>query len=141
MRTLTRLLERFAAAPAAAENEAAAAAETPSAPPLPTRQVEGRREFHGLLWRPVLGVNDDEKLVVAARAGLPHCVRCERALTLAAGPRELWTCPSCGDSRPGSDADFFAAEAVIADDLREFISGHPDFRLAPTLSAPQRALA
>jgi len=124
----------------AAEPPPAAPAPAP-APVVPSRRVEGRREFRGLLWLPVLEVSDDEKLVVSARAGLPHCLRCERALSLAAGPREEWECGGCGDKRPGSEVDFFATDSVVAEGLKAFFAENPGFRPAPGLSAPLRALA
>jgi ribosomal protein L37AE/L43A len=140
--TLKRLLGSLKGdAPERASAGAAQAPAVAARPAAPTRQIEGRLEFHGLLWRPTLGINDEEKLVVAARAGLPHCLRCEKAMTLVSGPRELWKCAACGESRPGADADFFAAEAVISDALREFLVGNPDFRAASSLPAPQRVLA
>ena len=100
--------------------------------------VEGRREFHGLLWFPVLTVQDDEKLVIAAKAGLPHCVRCERPMTLHTGAREEWACAGCGQRRPGFEADFFAADSVIVEGLKEFFDGHPGFRAAPGLPTANR---
>jgi len=147
MKPLTRLLDKvavaFRAAPSAPAAELAAEASAVPAAAVevrPVREVEGRREFHGLLWFPVLTVDDEDKLVVAAKAGLPHCLRCERPLALA-GQREEWVCAACGQTRPGSEADFFVADSVIAEGLKEFFAGHPGFRPAPSLSAPQRSLA
>lgn len=137
---LRNLLSSLRAAPAASPK-----AETPPPAPerparrepaLPPRRVEGRREFRGLLWFPVLVVQDDEKLVVAAKAGLPHCPGCQAALALVSRPKELWECAACGTSRPGAEADFFVSESVLAQDLQEFFAAHPDFRAAPGLSAP-----
>jgi hypothetical protein len=143
MKPLTRLLDKVAVAfrapvPAAPVAEAAAPIEAVEVHPV--REVEGRREFHGLLWFPVLTVDDEDKLVVAAKAGLPHCLRCERPLALA-GQREEWVCAACGQKRPGAEADFFVADSVIAEGLKEFFAGHPGFRPAPGLSAPLRCLA
>jgi hypothetical protein len=147
MKPLTRLLDRFSAAfktpapVAAPEEPAAAPAVEPLSAECPPRLVEGRREFNGLLWFPVLTVKDDERRVVAARAGLPHCVRCERAMTLASGAREEWACAGCGQKRPGSEVDFFVADSVIAAGLRDFFEGHPGFTAAPGLPVPARAVA
>jgi hypothetical protein len=146
MKPIARLLDRVAgafktpAAPPPVDVLEAAPIDTPSAETVPLREVEGRREFHGLLWFPVFTVKDDEKLVVAAKAGLPHCLRCERALALG-GAREEWACATCGERRPGSEVDFFVADSVIAGGLKEFFEGHPGFRPSPSLSAPQRCLA
>jgi ribosomal protein L37AE/L43A len=147
MKPLTKLLDRFSGAfkspsPAvlAAQPPHAPSADEAPASDCPPRLVEGRREFHGLLWFPVLTVRDDGKLVVAAKAGLPHCLRCERPLALAAGAREEWACASCGERRPGSEADFFVAESMLAEGIKEFFAVHPGFRLAPGLSALQRGV-
>jgi hypothetical protein len=147
MKPFTRLLDRVAGAfkspePILQDVEAATPAPEESAEPacLP-REVEGRREFHGLLWFPVLTVKDDEKLVVAAKAGLPHCVRCERPLSLVSGAREEWSCVSCGQKRPSAEVDFFVADSVIAAGLKDFFAGHPGFTAAPGLPAPARTAA
>jgi ribosomal protein L37AE/L43A len=139
MKPLTQLLDRFAGAfkPAAVSTVVTAAPEPPKTS-CPPRMVEGRREFHGLLWFPVLTVQDDEKLVIAAKAGLPHCVRCERPMILRTGAREEWACAGCGQKRPGSEADFFAADSVIVEGMKEFFDGHPDFRAAPGLPTATR---
>lgn len=112
----------------------------PPPPAAPPRLVAGFVQFQGLFWHPVLGVQDETRLVVSAKAGLPHCARCDKALALEKGPREVWSCPACGDARPGTDVDFFALDSVIAAYLKDFLQAHPDFRPAPGLSAPARAL-
>jgi len=139
MRTLLQLFGRPAAPAVASEPSGRGAVEVPLGP---ARRVEGRREFRGLLWFPVLEVQDESRLVVSARAGLPHCPRCERALTLGAGAQqEEWECGSCHDRHPGTAADFFATDSVVAEGLKEFFAENPDFSPAPGLSAPARALA
>ncbi|NNN04824.1 MAG: hypothetical protein HKL90_02890 [Elusimicrobia bacterium] len=118
-------------APAAAPKPAAATV-APQAP-HEMREEEGRVQFRGLLWRPVVTVDDAALLVVAARAGLPHCAHCEKPLSLAAGSQERWVCPNCGEAHSGVETDFFAAESVAAARVREFLSGHPGFQPAPGL--------
>ncbi len=119
-----------------APKPAAVAAPKPAAPP---RSVGARREFRGLLWFPVLTVSDGDKLVVSARAGLPHCPHCLRPLALAADGSERWACAACGRVSPACDADFFAMEAVVAACARDFLAKHPDFRPGPALPASARA--
>ncbi len=135
MNALARLLGLPAARSAPpVDAKPAAVAVAPQAP-REMREEEGRVQFRGLLWRPVVTVDDTALLVVAARAGLPHCARCEKPLSLAAGGQERWVCPACGESHSGVETDFFAAESVAAARVREFLSGHPGFRPAPGLPA------
>lgn len=117
---------------------ALAAAENRPAPPPPPRTVESRRERFGLLWFPLLTVRDDEKLIVSVVAGLPHCARCVRALTVSPGPPEEWSCAGCGERRPASTADLQVTDSVIADALAEFSARHPGYRAAPGVGAAKR---
>lgn len=105
--------------------------------PAPPRTVESRREAFMLLWFPTLTVDDASRTVTAAAAGLPHCLRCVRALTLSAALPEEWTCAGCGEKRPGTAADFSVVDSVLRDTLKEFLTRHPGYRLAPHLSAPK----
>lgn len=124
---------------APAEQPLPPAPEAPPKPSGPPRRVEGRIHFREMLWRPELELLEEEKLVVSAKAGLPHCADCEQALALETSPREQWTCRGCGRSHPGVDADFFAADSVVAMTLKAFFAAKPDFSPAPALSAPKSA--
>jgi hypothetical protein len=124
-------------APVTARRETAPELPPRSMESLPARRITGRREFHGMLWFPVFAVKDDAKLVVSAKAGLPHCVRCETPLMLESEPREQWKCALCGDARPGSEADFFVADSVVRQELLAFFEANPEYRPAPDLSAPK----
>lgn len=123
-------------------------AKTPAAPPPPPppppveepRLVEARVEFRGLLWHPVLGVQERAGLVVSAKAGLPHCARCDKALALVSGTQETWSCAACGGFTPGRDVDFSALDGVVSVALGGFLREHPAFAPAPGLNAPTRAL-
>lgn len=107
-------------------------------PPPPPRVIESRRSHYGLLWFPTLTVKDEEKTVVAAAAGLPHCARCVRALTLSPGPPEEWACGGCPERRPGTTADLQVTDSVIAETLAEFLVRHPDWRAARGVGAAGR---
>lgn len=100
-------------------------------PPPPPRAVESRREEYGLLWFPTLTLKDDEKTVLAASAGLPHCARCVRPLALKPGPPEEWVCASCSDRRAGTAADLQVTDMVVASTLKEHLARHPGWRAAP----------
>lgn len=105
--------------------------------PVPPRLVECRREAFGLLWFPTLTVDDAARTVTAAAAGLPHCAKCVKALTLSSAVPEEWTCEGCGEKRPGTAADFAVVDGVLRDSLREFLLRHSGYRTAPHLSAPK----
>lgn len=120
------LLARLRAARAAA-----AAAEKNAA--RPPRLVEGRAERHGLLWFPVLTVDDAQKQILSALAGLPHCPRCLKPLALVAGPPEEWVCAGCEDRRAGTAADLQVVDAMIAQTIHEFVMRHADYRAAAGL--------
>lgn len=110
------------------------------APPPPPRAAESRREHFGLLWFPVLTVRDDERLVVGATAGMPHCAKCVRPLALNPGPPEEWACGECPERRPGSTADLQVTDSVIAEALGEFLRRNPGYRAGPALSRFNRPL-
>lgn len=138
----TGLLTRFFNSPAprlAPPVAAAAPQPVAPAPPSPSRQVEGRVEFRGMLWHPAYGISDEAGLVVTAKAGLPHCARCDKALSLVAAAKESWCCAACGASHPGKDVDFYATDTVIAEGLAAFLAAHPGYTAAESL-APTRAL-
>lgn len=107
------------------------------APPPPPSRVECRRERYGLLWFPVLTVDDASREVVGAVAGLPHCARCVRPLALAPGKVEEWFCATCDERRPASAVDLLTTDAVLADCLSEHFARHPEHRAAAGLSAPR----
>ncbi|MDX6770482.1 MAG: hypothetical protein SF051_13185 [Elusimicrobiota bacterium] len=139
----TGLLERLFSAPAPRAHSLTAvepAVPAPAPAPAASRSVTGLVKFRGMLWHPVLGVAEEARLVVTAKVGLPHCARCDKALSLVKGAAEVWSCPGCGDSRPGSDVDFYAADTVIAEDLGAFLRAHPGYAAAEGLPAPARAL-
>lgn len=132
----------FAAAAALASKLKAARAalaelQSRPAPPPPPRPVESRREYFGLLWFPTLTVKDDERLVVAAAAGLPHCPKCVRPMALSAGAAGEWVCAGCSDRRAGTAADIQVTDAVVADALQEYLRRHPGWRAANGLAAPK----
>jgi len=129
---LAAKLKAARAALAASEARLAAPA------PPPPRALESRREHYGLLWFPTLTVKEDEKLIVAAAAGLPHCPRCVRPLALSSGPPEEWSCGGCSERRPGTTADLQVTDSLVAETLKEFLSRHPDWRAAPGLGARGR---
>jgi hypothetical protein len=121
---------------AAARAELAAERARSSPPPAP-RVVESRRERFSLLWFPTLTVKDDEKLIVGAAAGLPHCLRCVRPLKVAAGAAgapEEWACAVCGERRPASIADIAVTDSVVAETLAEYLSRHEGWRPLESLS-------
>ena len=99
-----------------------------------------RVEFRGLLWHPVLGVQERAGLVVSVKAGLPHCARCDKPLALVTGTMETWSCAACGSFTPGKDVDFSALDGVVSVALGGFLRSHPAFSPAPGLNAPARAL-
>jgi len=116
----------------AARAELAAERAAKSAAP-PTRVVEDRRERFSLIWFPALTVKDDEKLVVSAAAGVPHCARCVQPLRVAAGAAgaaEEWACPRCGDRRPESIADLTVTDSVAAEAVAEYLARHDGWRAA-----------
>lgn len=115
------------------------AAPAPAALPAPSRFLEGRVAFRDMLWHPVIGLAEAERLVCSAKAGLPHCAGCDKALALS-GDGKDWTCPVCHGTRPAADVDFFAMDQVIAESVVSFFREHPDFAPAPGLSVPARAL-
>jgi hypothetical protein len=118
-----------------ARAELAAERAREAAPPLP-RSVEDRRERFSLLWFPTLTVKDDEKLVVSAAAGVPHCLRCVQPLRVAqgvAGAPEEWACPRCGDRRPSSIADLAVTDSIVAESVAEFLARHDGWRAAKDL--------
>jgi hypothetical protein len=92
--------------------------------------VESRREHYGLLWFPALTLQDDERAVVAASAGLPHCARCVKPLALNPGPPEEWACATCSERRPGTAADLQVTDTVVAATLKEFLDRHAGWRAA-----------
>lgn len=101
--------------------------------PPPTRVVEDRRERFSLIWFSTLTVKDDEKLVVSASAGTPHCARCIQPLRLAqgvAGAPEEWACPRCGDRRPSSIVDLTVTDSVAAEAAAEYLARHDGWRAA-----------
>lgn len=110
----------------------------PAAPPMPSRFLEARVSFRDMLWHPVIGLAEAERLVCSAKAGLPHCPACDKPFALSADGKD-WTCPGCHASRPAADVDFFAMDQVIAEALLAFLRDHRDFAPAPGLSAPARA--
>lgn len=111
----------------------------PSAPPVASRFLEARVSFREMLWHPVIGLAEAERLICSAKAGLPHCSACDKPFALA-GDGKDWTCPACHESRPAADVDFFAMDQVIAEALVAFLREHPDFAPAPGLSVSARAL-
>lgn len=117
---------------------AAAEAWLAAPPPPAPRVVESRRELFGLLWFPTLTVKDEERLVVAAAAGLPHCARCVRPLALSSGSPEEWSCGGCSERRPGTAADLQVTDSLVADTLKEFLARHPGWRAAPGLASRVR---
>lgn len=123
-----------AARAALAASEARLAAPAPS----PPRALESRREHYGLLWFPTLTVKEDEKLIVAAAAGLPHCPRCVKAMSLLPGASGEWVCGGCSERRPGTAADLQVTDSLVAETLKEFLFRHPDWRAAPGLGARGR---
>jgi hypothetical protein len=135
--SLSDLARRLIAPRNAAPAAPVQAAPAPVTPPAPSRFVEGRVEFRGMLWHPVIGLADAERLIVSVKAGLPHCQRCDKALSLQGSD---WGCAACGERRPGADVDFFAMDCVIAEDLVAFFREHPDYSPAPGLNVPARAL-
>jgi len=112
-----------------------------AAAPPPPRTFESRRESFGLLWFPALTVDDTTRQVTAAVAGLPHCARCVKALSLASAAPEEWACEGCGEKRPGSVADIQVLDSVVGDALREFLQRHAGYRVAPNVTAGRRAPA
>lgn len=110
-----------------------------AAPPAPSRLLEARVSFREMLWHPVIGLAEAERLICSAKAGLPHCPSCDKPLALSADGKD-WTCPGCRSSRPSADVDFFAMDQVIAEALVAFLREHRDFAPAPGLSIPARAL-
>src|SRR6185312_4602392 len=97
----------------------------------PTRSIEDRRERFSLLWFPTLTVKDDERLVVNAAAGVPHCMKCVQPLRVAtgsAGAPEEWACPRCGDRRPSSIADLSVTDSVAGEAVSEFLARHDGWR-------------
>lgn len=100
-----------------------------------TRSVDDRRERFSLLWFPALTVKDDERLVVSAAAGVPHCARCIQPLRVAhgGGGAEEWACPRCGDRRPSSVADLSVTDSVVAESVAEFLARHDGWRAAKGL--------
>jgi ribosomal protein L37AE/L43A len=107
-------------------------------PPTPPRLVESRRESFALLWFPALTVDEEKKLVLSASAGLPHCAKCLRAMTLSKEPPEEWVCAGCRDRRAGTAADFTVSDSVLTDALKEFFARHPDYRPDPGLALPKQ---
>ena len=91
-----------------------------------TRVVEDRRERFSLIWFPSLTVKDDERLVVSAAAGVPHCARCVQPLRLAQG--EEWACPRCGDRRPASIVDLSVTDSVAGEAVVEYLARHDSWR-------------
>lgn len=132
--TFRDLARRFAPLrPEAAPEPPAPAPLPPPPPPEATVFASGRVEYNGLLWHPVVGVAEDQRLVVSAKAGLPHCRDCDKPLTLSRD----WSCPACGRSASGADADFYSMDHVTVEWLAEFLREHPDHAPAPGL--PVRA--
>ena len=121
-----------------AARAALAEAEKRRPPPPPPRVIESRRSHFGLLWFPTLTVKDEERVIVAASAGLPHCAACVRPLTLSSGPPEEWACGGCPERRPGTTADLQVIDSVIAETLKEFLLRNPGWRAAPGVGAPRR---
>jgi hypothetical protein len=95
-----------------------------------TRAVEDRRERFSLLWFPALTVKDDDRLVVSAAAGVPHCAKCVQPLRVASGAAEEWACPRCGDRRPASIADLSVTDSVVGESVAEFLARHDGWRAA-----------
>ncbi len=135
LQAVTGLLRRPAPKPAAPQ-----AAPLAAAPPEPVRTVDARVEFRGLLWHPVIGVQEQARLVVSAKAGLPYCRRCDKALSLSPAAQEVWSCGACAYACPGKDVDFSALDAVVAEAVSGFLQAHPDFSPAPGLNVPLRAV-
>jgi hypothetical protein len=124
-----------AARAALAEAERALAVPPPPPPPV---TVEGRREAYGLLWFPTLTVDETRHAVVGATAGLPHCPRCVRALSLKTGTPEEWVCEGCGEKRAASAADIRVTDTVLAEALKEFMARRGGgYRLDDGVSAPK----
>lgn len=107
---------------------ALAAAEARLDAPPPPRAYEARREEFGLLWYPVLTVDEREKRVLSVVAGLPHCQRCVRPLAEEKGGE--WVCAGCGERRPPSTADLQVVDTVTRQALAEFLKRHPEHRKA-----------
>jgi ribosomal protein L37AE/L43A len=94
-----------------------------------------------MLWHPVLGVAEEARQVVTAKAGLPHCARCDKALSLVTAAQEVWSCAVCGGFIPGKDVDFYAMDTVIAEGLAAFLSAEPSFTPAEGLAPARAALS
>lgn len=123
---------RFAGARAESVPEPVAATLPPQLPPPPASAfAAGRVEYNGLLWHPVVGVAEEARLVVSAKAGLPHCRDCDKPMSLAGG--RDWSCPACGRAASGTDADFYSMDHVTVEWLTEFLRAHPDHAPAPGL--------
>jgi hypothetical protein len=101
--------------------------------------LESRVSFRDMLWHPVIGLAEAERLVCSAKAGLPHCAACDKPFALSADGKD-WACPACREKRPAADVDFFAMDQVIAEALVGFLREHRDFSPAPGASLPARAL-
>jgi hypothetical protein len=122
-----------------AAKAALAEAQNRKAPPPPPRSVESRREHFGLLWFPTLTVKDDDKVIVSAAAGVPHCARCVRPLALTQGPPEEWACGGCSERRPGTAADLQVTDAVVSETLKEFAARNPGYRTGPGVATRRAA--
>ncbi len=113
-------------------------------PEPPPRLYQSRQTAFALLWFPELTVDDARKLVVSVHAGVPHCPKCLRAMTLCAGQAEAgdeWTCSSCGDRRADTAADFTVAQSIEAEAVREFLALRADYRPGPSLQTDRKNAA
>ncbi len=111
-------------------------------PPPPPVTVECRREAFGILWFPVLTIDERRRLVTAASVGLPHCPRCVKPMSLKPGPAGEWVCPACGEVRAGSAADIRVTDSVLGEALQEFLSRRGGgYALAEGIRAPKSAKA
>lgn len=129
--TFTDLARRLIPKTSAPVEPVAAPAAPPPPPPVATAYATGRVEYNGLLWHPVVGVAEEARLIVSAKAGLPHCGACDAAMSLAGG--RDWACPACGRKASGADADFYSMDHVTGEWLAEYLREHPDHAPAPGL--------
>lgn len=125
-------LARLLSAPSPKAPEPAAAPPPPPAPPAATRFVTARVKYRELLWHPVLGLAEDERLVVGAKAGLPHCAECDKPMSL--GGRD-WSCAACGRTAPGASVDLFTLDRVVAAGVQSYLRAKPGSAAVPALAA------
>ena len=94
------------------------------------RSRPGKQEFrldrYELLWFPVVTFSEQDKTILSAAPGVPHCRSCLIPLALN---HESWDCRQCGKRNAASLADTAVTDSIVNEALRYFSERHPGYSI------------